>query len=577
MHMLVHLSLALCDLDRVDFPALPNLLFLNLSHNRLTSVQSQQLQRVSQLRDLTLASNPLTAVWDTSFPDLPSLTNLHMSNVSLLHLDVGHFSVVSNLVFLNLSANRITSIESTFQGLRHLQVLDISGSPVSRFPREVFSSLQNLDFVSTENYKLCCPVNLPADFNVHSCHSPFDEISSCDDLLRSGVYRVAVAVLATLTLLGNSVSLVYRLLVERGGRMTGYTVFVVNLCVSDLLMGVYLAVIGVADRLYLGRYLWKDVWWRHSVTCWVAGVLCVVSSEVSALTILLITVDRCLVLRFPFSSLHLGRRSAGVASGLAWGVGVVLGGLPLLPALSRWRFYSHRSVCVPLPISRPDFGGHSYAFALLVCLNSALCVLIAGGQAFIYRAVTANSMTDGRSTKKTQDLLIARRLLSVAVSDFLCWFPIGLAGLLAAHHVPVPGEVNVALAMTVMPLNSAINPFLYTLNILLEKRRRAREQRVLEWLSQKVKVRVREVTANKLAMQYSRREAAELARQWLANGLVDRADVSFSSAEGLVDRADVSFSSAEGLGDRADVSFSSAEGLVDRADVSSSADGSLQT
>ena len=117
------------------------------------------------------------------------------------------------------------------------------------------------------------------------------------------------------------------------------------------------------------------------------------------------------------------------------------------------------------------------------------------------------------------------------MSDFVCWFPIGLVGLLAANDVRVPGEVNVAMAMTVMPLNSTINPFLYTLNIVLERRRRAREQRLQDWMNKKVKAMAAEATDNKLTMHYTRTEASALIRQWLASGLVDVTDVSVATAD----------------------------------------------
>nr|KAG5706693.1 hypothetical protein BaRGS_005763 [Batillaria attramentaria] len=44
------------------------------------------------------------------------------------------------------------------------------------------------------------------------------------------------------------------------------------------------------------------------------------------------------------------------------------------------------------------------------------------------------------TSKKSQDLTIARRLITVAVSDFLCWFPIGLLGLMAAMGVSIPAN-----------------------------------------------------------------------------------------------------------------------------------------
>ena len=88
------------------------------------------------------------------------------------------------------------------------------------------------------------------------------------------------------------------------------------------------------------------------------------------------------------------------------------------------------------------------------------------------------------SSKKTgsRDATIARRLTTIVLSDFLCWFPIGLLEMLAATGTRIPDELNVAIAIFVMPFNSALNPFLYTFNVLMEKRRKAEEANLLKRL-----------------------------------------------------------------------------------------------
>jgi hypothetical protein len=40
------------------------------------------------------------------------------------------------------------------------------------------------------------------------------------------------------------------------------------------------------------------------------------------------------------------------------------------------------------------------------------------------------------------DLQLARRLIAVAVSDFACWFPIGLLALLSKAGTPISGKVS---------------------------------------------------------------------------------------------------------------------------------------
>nr|KAG5700061.1 hypothetical protein BaRGS_028298 [Batillaria attramentaria] len=77
-------------------------------------------------------------------------------------------------------------------------------------------------------------------------------------------------------------------------------------------------------------------------------------------------------------------------------------------------------------------------------------------------------------------MTIARRLFTIAFTDFLCWFPVGLMGLLASQGVPIPGVVNVWVAIFVLPLNSALNPFLYTLNSLADRWAKHRDDKQMK-------------------------------------------------------------------------------------------------
>ena len=106
------------------------------------------------------------------------------------------------------------------------------------------------------------------------------------------------------------------------------------------------------------------------------------------------------------------------------------------------------------------------------------------------------------------------------MSDFLCWFPIGLLGLLASNGVPVPGEVNVVIAIIVLPVNSAINPFLYTLNMMLERRRRARERRLQKLVMSAMASKYSETAVDRLDDGYTRSEALVLLKSWVSEGLL---------------------------------------------------------
>ena len=481
--MLMHLGLGLCGLHALHLPDLPNLRHLDLSDNRLSAVTSAHLSLLKHLQRLSLAGNPLVTVFGQGpgFPSLRSLRELDLSGVVMTTLNVDDLSVLINIQRLNLSHSGVRQVsEAGFKPLTTLQTLDLRGCPLSEFPRDIFKGLSDLRSVHTISFKLCCPVTLPEGFNPLNCHAPSDEISSCEALLHSNIYRGFLAAFAVMALVGNLASMVVRTIKSK--IKLGFDVFVTNLCLSDFLMGLYLAMIGVADRVYLGSYLWEDSTWRHSAACQVAGFLSMLSSEVSALVVCLITVDRFLVLRFPFSQLHFNPRSALMASLLVWLFGLLLALLPLLPATAHWQFYSQTGICIPLPVTRNDFPGRTYTFGVMIVLNFVLFLLIALGQGVIYYTVKANSMKTADVNRSSKDIAIARRLITIAMSDFLCWFRIGLLGLLASNGVAIPGEVSVAMAIFALPINSAINPFLYTLNMILERSRLEREERLRKFL-----------------------------------------------------------------------------------------------
>ena len=483
--LLVFLDLSECGIAHLELPRLPNLHSLNLNDNLLKYVTVRNLKHAQSLQLLFLAGNPLVPflAQDSAVNSFPNIRVLDLSRVAMKTLSANSLSILSKLQLLNLSDSGLQRVVgAVLQKLQMLQTLDLRGCPVSEFPPDLFQGLTELQTIYTDNYRLCCPVILPDGFNVRNCHAPSNVISSCESLLLSDIYRVFLSLFAALSLLGNVGSLAGRLIVNKGRKGIGFDVLVSHLSIADLLMGMYLAVIGVADQRYRGNYVLNDMRWKNSGACKFAGFLSLLSSEVSALIICLITADRFLVLRFPLSQLRFSPRSALLACCVVWTLGLTVAAIPLLPVTAHWRFYSQTGICVPLPITRNDFPGHDYSFGILIVTNFVLFLLIAVGQIVIFLSIRASSMRTVDTARSSQDITIARRLITIAVSDFLCWFPIGLLGLLAARGVAVPGEVNVAMAIFALPINSAINPFLYTLNIIQERRRRKKEELILKFL-----------------------------------------------------------------------------------------------
>ncbi|KAK7096195.1 hypothetical protein V1264_005518 [Littorina saxatilis] len=487
---LVWTSFASCKLAHLPVMVFPNLFVLDLSENLLTVVSMDVFVEMKSLDVLSLAGNPVvTLLSGKPATHASNLQQLDISRTRILAFDSRALKDFFNVRILNISHGSVARIvEDGFRYVSSLRRLDLRGNNIREYPTDAFKTLTELQFLYSSDFRFCCRIILPEHYDEIACQSPQDEISSCEDLLRSNVYRACLWLIGVMSIVGNAGSFLFRCVALRKVTKTGFSVFVTNLCLADLLMGVYLAMVGAADSLYRGQYLSYERSWTASAVCKTAGFLSLLSSEVSAFIICLITLDRFIVLRFPFSTNKFRKKSALVASALVWIAGILLAVVPLLPVTSHWEFYGQSGICIPLPITRKTFAGRDYSFGVIIVFNFILFVFIAGGQSVIYLSVRSNLLTTD-TTKISQDATIARRLLTVVVSDFACWFPIGVLGLLASAGVPIPGEVNVAVAIFVLPLNSALNPFLYTFNMLMERRRKLLELKLMKVLEAKVVTR----------------------------------------------------------------------------------------
>ncbi|XP_048258457.1 uncharacterized protein LOC124137409 [Haliotis rufescens] len=446
------------------FSGLRNLRMLDLSYNLLEIIGPNVFRDLQNLKTLVLAGNrKLRYLSPGAFSGLMNVVAVDLSRLAIDVLETGTFEGLSGAVTLTLEGNRITEIEDgAFQGLVNLKKLDIRNNPISSFTGDVFTGLSTLGHLSTDSYMFCCarPATVPSD----QCLPPADEFSSCSDLMRNLALRVSMWVLGFSALLGNMAVLAYRVVFDKTGLRKSNGMFVANLGIADFLMGVYMLIIASADVFFRGSYSWNNVTWRHSWVCSMSGFLSMVSAEASVLFLTVITLDRFIAIKFPFSGARLGRQGAVTSCIIIWSISVVMAAVPLLPlTYFSGGFFSRSGVCLALPLTRDKPPGWAYSTAIFVVFNFFCFVVIAMGQAGIYREIRIS----GRRVQQQQrriDLSVARKLSFIVISDFLCWFPITVMGLVAMSGHVIGGEVYAWVAVFVLPINSALNPVIYTLS-----------------------------------------------------------------------------------------------------------------
>ncbi|XP_070568597.1 relaxin receptor 2-like [Ptychodera flava] len=427
------------------FEPLQELKILDLSHNKIEDIESGSLSNATRLSHLLLASNKLSILRNGMFTSLSSVTNL------------------------DLLDNEIRSLEpGCFDDMLSLYTLDLRENPFTLLPRGLFDNLLSFEWIYFDHFSLCgyAPT-------VRHCSPRGDGISSIENLLDNMVLRIMVWVVATLAFIGNIFVLIVRCVLKEDNRVHSF--FIVNLSFADLLMGLYLFIIAVHDVIYRGEYIKFDLSWRTSWICKLCGFLSFVSSEASVLILTVITLDRLFSIVYPFKFKNRTIKLAFLIMATMWSICIFLAVLPLIDHLEYFSvfFYGGNGVCLPLHIDEPMTNGWEYSLFIFTFINLVAFLFIAFAYAAMFNAIR-QSRTNIRSTTENQDYMLAKRFTLIVATDFVCWMPIIILKLVALAGVKVNGDIYAWMAVFILPVNSALNPILYTMTTKLFKQKMLR-------------------------------------------------------------------------------------------------------
>ena len=169
-------------------------------------------------------------------------------------------------------------------------------------------------------------------------------LSSREELIRWTFLRVVIWLMAFLSLSGNLTVMVLtvanlvremKLPPQRRSnvRLVNSTL-IVNLALADFIMGLVLLTIGAKTVQFSGSYCQADKMWRTSALCGCIGVMTVVSSEASVLTLVCITSYRIYCLYKPIASRSLRVRLLVLWISMIWAVSLTLALIPLAEQLA---------------------------------------------------------------------------------------------------------------------------------------------------------------------------------------------------------------------------------------------------
>ena len=301
-----------------------------------------------------------------------------------------------------------------------------------------------------------------------------------------------------------------------------------SLAAFDLLMGVYLLVVvsQIIRYHFYGPYCIKDLEWRTSLGCTLAGIIFSISTHGSLLTAMVMSVTRCYTCVKPFAEHHYKRtvivltvlQTASISlsiipvlplnliqdlsaatvlfkdniivsraddfmlkkiltayKGASYKVDS-LGRSEVLTALRKMTsdssmfdisnylgFYSSSPLCINIQ--------HSLQHPVIKILYVAVVAVIIGiiSLSYIIIAITtkktqvpAQDNKPGNIEKKERMQFLSFKVTIIIIAQIACWVPILITSVLSLFGIKLSSVFYEVAAIIILPLNSVLDPILYT-------------------------------------------------------------------------------------------------------------------
>ena len=302
--------------------------------------------------------------------------------------------------------------------------------------------------------------------------------------------------------------------------------FILNISIADMIMGIYLLIIAVFSFYYSGYYGQIDFEWRSSLRCSLIGSLAILSSEASCLFMVLLTSTRLYAIYKPFFTPSASTRKYKLAIISVWLIAFLIAVFPIphetfdyfvqnkaefSNRFTRSKIWNKENVtkfarrlaimknkstefnCNGwdstksfLKTNYPEYSPgveFGYYGQTSVCMprfyiyrgesawEYSFVIIIVNFVSFFYIAVSyiyifiksnKNKFEIKTSQREKEQLRMQKRISRIIITDFLCWIPICIMAFVKLSGFYVDDVAYIVSAGLLLPINSAFNPLLYS-------------------------------------------------------------------------------------------------------------------
>ncbi|XP_018782852.1 PREDICTED: relaxin receptor 1 isoform X2 [Bactrocera latifrons] len=438
------------------------LAMLDLTGNNFPNIDEHFIAQLPVVESLVLKFCSIEQLAPYAFRRLSEipLKTLYLDENKITNLPENLFSAENSLKTLIVSGNRIKELHNyDFQHLERLTELDLRGNRIETFEADVFGMLQSLEvlYLNENHIHQIRPGMFPVLTKLHTLSLAHNRIA---DIERNSF---TFPRLLHLFLAGNRLSVLrartfcpLRLLQGlhlNDNRLAHFELDAFD-CMQNLtsllLTGNEFKTLDprVLQNLTNLNYIYFS--WFHLCRAALHVRVCEPRGDGISST-------------YHLLDNQILRGSIAFRLGLLWGMSFVLAALPFLPIqYFGGHFYGTNGVCLSLHIHDPFAKGWEYSALLFILINTVSLIFISNSYIRMLQAIR-DSGGGMRSTLSGRENVVATRFAIIVTTDCACWLPIIVVKVAALSGCAISPSLYAWLAVLVLPVNSALNPVLYTL------------------------------------------------------------------------------------------------------------------
>ena len=417
----------------IDFKCI----LLDLSFNLLKIIKNKCFSSTRFLKSLAINNNNIISVEKHSFSDLFKLRMLSLANNPVIHLHYSFLICIFDLKFLSIS---------------NVSFPDIN-------PESFYGS--KINFIYTEDYHICC---IAPSGTVCIAFQPW--YISCSDILPLLSMKSFYTSISILIFILNLLSILVQIRTYKSNKSFSIIVIIIN--VNDILCGIYLSFVWIADLSFSGSFHVNEESWRSSFLYFTAFTIVLWFTVLSQCVLIFVSFTRLVVTIFPLHTRF--KETLPVVKSLVFLVLISLLFSFCIALVFRFSGVNVTSLC--LPFVDPTESQLSIKiltwFTVLTQLTTSVGIMT---MHFLLVFQIRRSQNKIQKSKIAYDfnVILIIQLVTITTSNILCWGPAGIIFISAMFLPTYPMDLVIWTTVIGLPINSIINPCIFISTTIRKK------------------------------------------------------------------------------------------------------------